>query len=69
MAIITKEIPTGVVDGVNQSFTLSNNISNIDDVWVDGIIYTGTNTYTVESKAFTLADAPTTSIYVDYNKS
>lgn len=64
MSFVSKEIPAGAINGVNTVFTLDNNVSVLDDVFVDGAIYLGT--ITVLNDTITLADAPTVSIYVDY---
>lgn len=62
----SKEVPTGVVDGVNKSFILSQNASAIDDVFVDGAVYLGAISFTAGGSVFSLADAPTVDIFVDY---
>lgn len=64
MAYFSKEVPAGVVDGVNKVYTLANGVQQIDDVFVDGAIYLGV--ITVVGAVITLADAPTATIYVDY---
>ena len=63
MAFISKEIPTGSIDGVNKSFTLQESVEKLDDVFVDGAIYFGAS---ASGQSLTLADAPTSQIYVDY---
>lgn len=40
MVEIKKEIPTGTIDGANKSFVLANAPYQIDDVFMDGAIYT-----------------------------
>lgn len=65
MAFISKETPTGTIDGANTTFDTVNSINQIDDVWVDGAIYLGTVTLDGGTQ-FTLADAPTVSLEVDY---
>ena len=64
MPFISDEIPSGIINSVNNVFTLSQTISQIDDVIVDGADYAGN--VTVAGNQITLADAPTSSIYVDY---
>lgn len=64
MAFISKEVPVGLVNGVNKVYTLANLVNVIDDVFVDGAIYLGV--VTVAGDVITLADAPTASIFVDY---
>ena len=44
-------------------FTTAYNIAQIDDVFVDGAVYTA---FTYVGNVITLTDAPTVSIYVDY---
>lgn len=60
-----KEVPTGTVDGANKTFSVAFEIDQIDDVWVDGVIYTGN--ITIRDTQIQLADAPTDTIFVDYN--
>lgn len=62
----SNETPSGVIDGVNTTYTTANNINTIITVTVDGAIYTGTITYTAGTTSFVLADAPTVSITVSY---
>lgn len=64
MAYISKEIPVGVINGANVTFTTAQNIASIDNVWVDGGIYLGT--YNSTANVLTLGDAPTVSLYIDY---
>ena len=64
MPRISKEIPTGNTNGSNTVFTLVQPILQLDDVFVDGEIYLGT--VTPSGSQITLADAPQTSILVDY---
>jgi len=63
MAFISKETPSGLINGVNTTFTLANTAYQIDDIWVDGAIY---ETYTLSGNTLTLSNAPTISILVDY---
>jgi len=63
MSFISKEVPTGTIDGVNKIFTLSNTPQYIDDIFFDGAIYT---TFSLVWKVITLADAPTIALLVDY---
>ena len=60
---IYKENPSGAIDWVNKVFTFLNNIEQIDDLWVDNVIYTS---FVVNGNQVTLTDAPTLSIYADY---
>lgn len=68
---ISKEIPEGVVDGINRIFTVSENIKVIDEFFVWNTPY-----YWIESvagKTITLDTAPPypdaeNTIYVDYYK-
>lgn len=60
---IKKEIPSGIINGSNTVFTLLNVPSLIDDLWIDGAIYTS---FSVSENIITLTDAPTLSIFVDY---
>ena len=64
MAEIKKEIPVGPIDGSNKSFTLANVPSQIDDVFMDGAIYT---TFSLVGQVITLVDAPSVSLFVDYS--
>lgn len=64
MAFIPKEIPVWAIDGVNKIFTLSKNIDQLDDVFVDWAIYTDISI--TWGNQITLSDAPTVSIFVDY---
>jgi len=63
MAFISKETPTGTVNGINKTFTTVYDIYAVDDLFVDGAIYTD---FTYNNKTLTLTDAPTTSIVIDY---
>jgi len=58
-----KEIPTGTIDSVNTIFNTANQIYQVDDLWVDGAIYTD---FTFSGTTLTLTDAPTADIFVDY---
>ena len=60
---IYKEVPSGAINWVNKVFTFLNNVSQIDDLWVDNVIYTS---FVVSWNQVTLTDAPTLSIYADY---
>jgi len=62
----SNETPSGTINGVNKTFTTANPINTIIYVIVDGLTYSGTITYTVDTYEFTLADAPSTSIVVAY---
>lgn len=64
MAVIKKEVPTGAIDGSNKTFVLANFPFQIDDVFMDGAIYT---TFSLSGQVLTLADAPTSSLFVDYS--
>jgi len=64
MAYIALEQPTGVIDGANTVFATSENIAQLDHVWIDGNIYLGSYSFT--SNVVTLGDAPTVSIFLDY---
>lgn len=64
MAFIAKEVPIGAIDGVNKTFTLANDIFQIDDIFIDGAIYTGS--VAIAGAIITLGDAPTSTIFVDY---
>lgn len=61
---IRKEIPLGAINGINKTFTLANEIGMIDDVFMDGVIYTS---FSFSGNQLTLSDAPTLSIFVDYS--
>jgi len=60
---ISNETPTGTIDWVNKVFTTSQNIDQIDDIWIDWAPYFN---YTFIWNTVTLTDAPTVSIYIDY---
>lgn len=64
MILITKEIPTGTIDGNNVDFDLQYDIALVDDIWIDGEIYEGS--FVKQAKHITLDDAPNTSLYIDY---
>jgi len=66
MSFISKEIPTWTIDWVNKVFTLLNTPDYIDDIFMDGAIYVS---FTVLWNQITLTDAPTVSLYVDYEDS
>jgi len=63
MTFIAKEVPTWDIDGVNKVFTLLNTPDYIDDIFIDGAIYTS---FSISWTQITLTDAPTLSIFVDY---
>ena len=63
MSEIRKEVPTGTIDGVNKIFILSNTPEFIDDIFLDGAIYTS---FSLIWNQLTLTDAPTLSLFVDY---
>lgn len=63
MANISKESPTWVIDGSNKVYTLLNTPDYILDIYVDWAIYTS---FTLSWNQITLTDAPTLSIFVDY---
>jgi len=63
MSFISKETPTGTINGSNKSFTLAYSVYQIDDIWVDGAIYTD---FSRSGSVLNLTDAPTVSIEVDY---
>ena len=63
MAEIRKEVPSGAIDGSNLTFVLANEPAFIDDVFMDGAIYT---TFSIVGKVLTLQDAPTSSLFADY---
>jgi len=63
MSQIRKEVPTWAIDWVNKTFILLNTPKFIDDIFFDGAIYT---TFVLVDKTLTLVDAPTTSLFVDY---
>jgi len=63
MSVIRKEVPTWAIDWVNKTFTLLNTPAYIDDIFLDWSIYT---TFTLVDKTITLVDAPTVSLFVDY---
>lgn len=64
--MLYKQTPTWVIDWVNKIFTFVNNIDFIDDLWVDNVVY---NNYTINNNIITLLDAPTISIFADYEPS
>jgi len=63
MSFVSKEIPSWVINWVNKVFTLLNAPTQIDDVFVDWVIYTDIS---LSWNILTLTDAPTVSIFVDY---
>lgn len=64
MILITKEIPTGTIDGSNTTFTTLHDISIVDDIFIDGEYYEGS--FVIQGKTIELDDAPNTSLYIDY---
>ena len=64
MSFVPREQATGTVDGVNKTFTVSQNIFQIDQINVDGIDYLGS--ISVSGDQITLGDAPQYYIYVWY---
>ena len=60
---IKKEIPTWLINGINKVYTLLNVPSQIDDVFMDWVIYTD---FTIVWNVLTLVDAPSLSLFVDY---
>jgi len=64
MILITKEIPTGAINGTNVDFDLLHDIALVDDIFIDGEYYEGS--FTKQAKHITLDDAPNTSLYIDY---
>jgi hypothetical protein len=64
MTYVSKEIPSGAIDGSNKVFIWLNTPSQFDDLWVDGAIYTQ---YSLLGNVMTLVDAPTLSIFGDYS--
>lgn len=64
MALITNEIPTGTINGINKVFTLSQPIAQIVLTTVDGATYLGT--VVILGNQITLGDAPTVSLNVTY---
>lgn len=60
---IIKEVPVWLIDWVNTIFTLKNDVESIDDIFLDGAIYTS---YTLKWNILTLSDAPLVSLFVDY---
>jgi len=64
MSFIANEVPSWAINWVNKVYTTVNNISQVDDIFVDWTIYTD---YTVTwINEVTLVDAPTASIIIDY---
>lgn len=64
MSLITKETPSGTINSSNKVFSTAYTINQIDDIFIDGAVYTGT--YTINGKVLTLNAAPTVSLRVDY---
>jgi hypothetical protein len=64
MTYVSKEVPTGAVNGSNKVFTWLNVPVQFDDLWIDGAIYTA---YSLVGNVMTLVDAPTVSIFGDYS--
>lgn len=63
MTYIKKEIPTGIIDWVNREFVFKNKIKELDDLWVDGAIYTE---YSIDWNKIILSHAPQYSIVWNY---
>lgn len=63
MAYIPKEVPVWVIDWINTTFTLLNDVDYITSLYIDGAIY---NDFTNSWKIIILTDAPTSTIFVDY---
>ena len=61
--IISNEVPSWTIDGVNKSFSTANTILSVVSLSVDGAEYYW---FTFDSQTLTLTDAPTLSIRVDY---
>lgn len=64
MAFISKEVPSGVINGINTVFTLSQIPYQVDDCFLDGAVYL--DALGVAGATLTFDFAPTTSIAVDY---
>lgn len=64
MNLINDETPSGVINGVNKTFTTAFTIETIVSLFLDGSIYFN---FTFDGTTITLNDAPTTSIVLDYN--
>ena len=64
MALIPYQTPTGTIDGVNKTFTASTTIYQFDSILVDGADYT--TAPVINGSSFTLADAPTVSIEIQF---
>lgn len=58
MSYINNETASGVVNGVNKTFTTAGNIYEINYVVVDGVIYSGGVTFIAGTNSFLLEDAP-----------
>jgi len=60
--IFVQEIPTGTVDGVNTSFTTSNNpiFTNAHLLFVNGILLVQGVHYTISGNTITMTTAPAT---------
>jgi len=58
--IITKEIPTGLIDGINQAYLLQfTPISDTDEVYLNGILQQGEgNDYTLSGRTIIFTSAP-----------
>src|SRR5574343_93162 len=67
--IFPPETPTGVINGVNTTFTTANNIYMISYVVIDGVIYTGAVSFTYGANTFVVGDAPLASIQLAYYSS
>lgn len=57
--IISREIPIGVVDGVNLVFTLSNElVENSEHVYLNGLLQDEGEDYNISGKVITFGEAP-----------
>jgi hypothetical protein len=63
MALVIKETPSGLINGSNTTFILLNTPDYIETVWMDGTLYLA---FSVVGNVLTFADAPNSSVYVDY---
>jgi len=64
MAYNLSEVPTGLINSVNKTYTTANTLYQAVIITVDGAIYTGDVTFV--DNDFTLDDAPTASITISY---
>ena len=63
MSFVSKEVPTGAINGINKTYLLLNPVDYINEIFVDGVVYT---TFSLVGNVLTLTDAPSASIFVDY---